>query len=332
MPARGRHRRHKPSPVSRASLTVTAGGAGLALPLMGAGVGHAAAGDTTDEQRNVAEHRTVQAVQAVQRAQPVQTLQAQAQPRAKTEQAATARAERQRKGTSYEVVSGDSLSSIARAHEVDGGWQDLYDRNRGVVGGDPDLILPGQRLSLEGQRAREEARQDAAAPETSPAPRTSEGGEAAADAPEKEEAEKQAAAPEPARASAPVAGAQTGTPYRAAGSGWSSGYHTGVDFPVPTGTTVRAVSGGSVVSAGWAGAYGYQVVLRHDDGRYSQYAHLSALSVSPGRQVNAGQRLGRSGSTGNSTGPHLHFEIRTGPGYGSDIDPLAYLRGLGVTV
>ncbi|MFC9490407.1 M23 family metallopeptidase, partial [Streptomyces hydrogenans] len=113
---------------------------------------------------------------------------------------------------------------------------------------------------------------------------------------------------------------------------WSSGYHTGVDFPVPTGTTVKAVSDGKIVSAGWGGAYGYQIVVRHDDGRYSQYAHLSAVSVREGQRVTGGQRIGRSGSTGNSSGPHLHFEVRTGPGYGSDIDPLAYLRARGVSI
>ena len=87
-----------------------------------------------------------------------------------------------------------------------------------------------------------------------------------------------------------------------------------------------------MVSAGWGGAYGYQVVLRHADGRYTQYGHLSAISVRQGQKVNSGQRIGRSGATGNATGPHLHFEVRTGPGYGTDINPLAYLRGHGVTV
>jgi murein DD-endopeptidase MepM/ murein hydrolase activator NlpD len=121
-----------------------------------------------------------------------------------------------------------------------------------------------------------------------------------------------------------------GTSYRAAGSSWSKGYHTGVDFPVPTGTTVKSVAAGEVVSSGWGGSFGYQVVVRHTDGRYSQYAHLSAIAVKSGQKVSAGQRIGRSGSTGNSTGPHLHFEVRTGPGFGSDIDPVAYLRAGGV--
>ncbi|MGW8839290.1 M23 family metallopeptidase [Streptomyces hirsutus] len=128
---------------------------------------------------------------------------------------------------------------------------------------------------------------------------------------------------------APVA-APLGTPYHKAGSSWSKGYHTGVDFPVPTGTSVKAVAPGAVVSAGWEGSFGYQVVVRHADGRYSQYAHLSAISVRSGQSVTAGQRIGRSGSTGNSSGPHLHFEVRTGPGFGSDVDPVAYLRAGGV--
>jgi murein DD-endopeptidase MepM/ murein hydrolase activator NlpD len=126
--------------------------------------------------------------------------------------------------------------------------------------------------------------------------------------------------------------APIGTSYHAEGSSWSKGYHTGVDFLVPTGTSVKAIEKGTVVSAGWAGSYGYQVVIRHADGRYSQYAHLSAISVRDGQSVGEGQRIGRSGSTGNTTGPHLHFEVRTGPGFGSDIDPLAYLRAGGVRI
>lgn len=124
--------------------------------------------------------------------------------------------------------------------------------------------------------------------------------------------------------------AALGTPYRSTTRYWPSGYHTGVDFLAPTGTIVRAVAAGEVIAAGWAGASGYQVVLRHPDGFYSQYAHLMALGVRAGQDVDAGQRIARSGSTGNSNGPHLHFEIRTGAGHGSDIDPVAHLRSHGV--
>ncbi|MFE2338044.1 M23 family metallopeptidase, partial [Streptomyces sp. NPDC059431] len=153
----------------------------------------------------------------------------------------------------------------------------------------------------------------------------------AAPAPKAAPVKQQQEAPASAGFVAPVSGG-TSTPYKAAGSMWSSGYHTGVDFIASTGTTVKAVGAGTVVSAGWGGAYGNEVVIRHADGKYSQYGHLSQLSVSVGQSVTAGQRIGLSGATGNVTGPHLHFEIRTGPSYGSDIDPLAYLRSKGVSI
>ncbi|EST36908.1 hypothetical protein N566_15765 [Streptomycetaceae bacterium MP113-05] len=426
MSARGRHRRYKPGPVSRTSLRVTAGGAGLALPLVATGTGQAAAENTwdrvaecessgrwhvdtgngyfgglqfsqstweafggtryaaradlaTQEQQIAVAERVLEgqgpqawpdcgpraglgtdgspaqaspvaapesraartpATPDTQTAQTAQTAQTKA---SREKRAAAARAERRGKATSYEVAGGDSLSSIARRQEVSGGWPALYERNRSVVGGDPDLILPGQRLSLESRAAPAPEKPgsttpDEERPQREPTPEKRQAEKEKQNKPEKRQqrADRSQTEPEPEPAGpvavAPVAGAHTGTPYRATGSGWSSGHHTGVDFPVPTGTRVRAVSGADVVSAGWAGAYGYQVVLRHADGRYSQYAHLSAISVSSGQRVNAGQRLGRSGSTGNSTGPHLHFEVRTGPGYGSDIDPMAYLRGRGVGI
>ncbi|HEX5567183.1 MAG TPA: M23 family metallopeptidase [Streptomyces sp.] len=128
----------------------------------------------------------------------------------------------------------------------------------------------------------------------------------------------------------PVRGVHHTTPYKVSGNSWSSGKHSGIDFPVVTGTPVRSVSAGTVVTAGWGGAYGNQIVIRHHDGRHTQYGHLSSLGVSPGQSVAAGQRIGLSGSTGNSTGPHLHFEARTGAFYGSDIDPVAYLRSQGI--
>lgn len=131
---------------------------------------------------------------------------------------------------------------------------------------------------------------------------------------------------------APVADDAIGTGYRVSGSMWSSGYHTGIDFPVHTGTPVRAVGPGTVVTAGWNSSYGYQVVIKHGDGKYSQYAHQSSLAVVEGQKLNGGDRIGYSGATGNASGPHLHFEVRTGPEYGSDIDPLRYLHSYGVTL
>ncbi|MFF5371897.1 M23 family metallopeptidase [Streptomyces sp. NPDC013187] len=113
--------------------------------------------------------------------------------------------------------------------------------------------------------------------------------------------------------------------------------HSGQDFAVPSGTQVVATHGGTVVKAGGNGAgdgpaYGNAVVIKHGNGTYSQYAHLSKVEVRIGQIVKTGQEIAKSGNTGNSSGPHLHFEIRTTPNYGSAVDPVKFLRGKGVTV
>lgn len=131
---------------------------------------------------------------------------------------------------------------------------------------------------------------------------------------------------------APISGSYVSTGYKSGGAVWSSGSHTGVDFHAASGTPVHAVGSGTVVEAGWGGAYGNQVVIKMNDGTYTQYGHLSSISVSVGQTVTPGQQIGLSGATGNVTGPHLHFEARTSAEYGSDIDPVAYLRSHGVNV
>ncbi|CAK7280377.1 M23 family metallopeptidase [Streptomyces misionensis] len=131
---------------------------------------------------------------------------------------------------------------------------------------------------------------------------------------------------------APIAHSYVSTGYEASSSLWSSGSHTGIDFHAASGTPVHAVGVGTVVSTGWGGAYGNQIVIRMADGMYTQYGHLSSIGVTVGQQVTAGQQIGLSGATGNVTGPHLHFEARTSPDYGSDVDPVAYLRNHGVNV
>ncbi|MFF7771436.1 M23 family metallopeptidase [Streptomyces massasporeus] len=131
---------------------------------------------------------------------------------------------------------------------------------------------------------------------------------------------------------APISGSYVSTSYKASSGLWSSGSHTGVDFHAASGTSVHAVGAGTVVEAGWGGSYGNQVVIKMNDGTYTQYGHLSSIGVSVGQQVTPGQQIALSGATGNVTGPHLHFEARTSPEYGSDIDPVAYLRSHGVSV
>ncbi len=95
--------------------------------------------------------------------------------------------------------------------------------------------------------------------------------------------------------------------------------HHGVDIGAPWGTPVRVASGGTVVFAGWFGGYGKLVVVDHGDGLATLYGHLSSIQVRPGQRVAPGTVVGRVGSTGYSTGPHLHFEIRV---HGRPVDPL----------
>lgn len=107
------------------------------------------------------------------------------------------------------------------------------------------------------------------------------------------------------------------------GFGWYGRRHTGLDFPVAFGTPIGAGGVGTVGYAGWnSGGYGNLVVVRHRLGFESWYAHLSQIAVSVGQPVAGGSVLGRAGSTGRSTGPHLHFEVRR---LGTPIDPVPYL-------
>ncbi|MEV3967507.1 transglycosylase family protein [Streptomyces sp. NPDC050698] len=403
MAVRGRHRRYQPNRINRASLTVTAGGAGMALPFMGTGAAQAADVDTWNKVAACEStsnwsintgngfYGGLQFTQSTWEAYGGRAYAARADLASKDQQIAVAEkvldgqgpgawpvcsaragltrggaepdirpaAERTKrkeaaKKTSfddvrpqstpqsragnaemYTVVRGDTLSGIADEQDVRGGWRGLYSVNRAAIGSDPDLIVPGQRLALRGDGATKTRPAHRPAPSAEP-PAKKPAQDHAKERPKeraKEESRERAGRSTATRQGlvAPVS-ASLGTPYRKAGSSWSKGYHTGIDFPVPTGTTVKSVAAGSVVSAGWGGSFGYQVVVRHADGRYSQYAHLSAISVRDGQSVSAGQRIGRSGSTGNSSGPHLHFEVRTGPGFGSDVDPVAYLRAGGVRI
>jgi murein DD-endopeptidase MepM/ murein hydrolase activator NlpD len=407
MAASGRHRRYQPNRINRASLTVTAGGAGMALPFMGTGAAQAADVDTWNKVAACEStsnwsintgngfYGGLQFTQSTWEAYGGRAYAARADLASKDQQIAVAEkvldgqgpgawpvcskragltrvggepdirpaAERTgqkdaKKKTSiedvrpqstpqsragnaemYTVVRGDTLSRIADDQDVRGGWRGLYAANRSAIGSDPDLIVPGQRLALRGEGGTKTRPEHRPAPSAKPSTKKPVQDRAKERPKERQKERSKDESRERADRStatrqgfvAPV-NASLGTPYRKAGSAWSKGYHTGIDFPVPTGTTVKSVASGSVVSAGWGGSYGYQVVVRHADGRYSQYAHLSAISVRDGQSVSAGQRIGRSGSTGNSSGPHLHFEVRTGPGFGSDVDPVAYLRSGGVRI
>lgn len=98
--------------------------------------------------------------------------------------------------------------------------------------------------------------------------------------------------------------------------------HEGVDIPCPTGTTIRAADGGTVVRAGWFGAYGLCVDIDHGTGLTTRYAHCSSISVSTGQKVGQGQVIAKVGSTGRSTGSHCHFETRLN---GKSVNPMNYI-------
>ncbi|KAB8168770.1 peptidoglycan DD-metalloendopeptidase family protein [Streptomyces sp. 3MP-14] len=129
----------------------------------------------------------------------------------------------------------------------------------------------------------------------------------------------------------PIAGDyELSATYGNSGDRWAS-KHSGQDFAVPNGTEVNAVHEGTVVKAGGNGAgdgpaYGNAVVVDHGDGTFTQYAHLSEVEVAVGDEVDTGEEIALSGNTGNSSGPHLHFEVRTTADYGSAIDPMKFLR------
>ena len=103
---------------------------------------------------------------------------------------------------------------------------------------------------------------------------------------------------------------------------WAS-THTGLDFAAPSGTPVMSVAGGVVTSTGYDGSYGNKVVVTLDDGTEIWFCHLTSFAASPGDAVGPGEVVGYVGSTGNSTGPHLHLEVR--PGAGDPVDPMSAL-------
>ncbi|WP_128817806.1 M23 family metallopeptidase [Streptomyces sp. S063] len=152
----------------------------------------------------------------------------------------------------------------------------------------------------------------------------------------KKTAAKKAAKKNAASWKAPVKKYKLTASYGTGGARWAA-KHSGQDFAVPIGTPVSAVHTGTVVKAGPNGAgdgpaYGNAVVIKHSNGKYSQYAHLSKVNVKIGQQVKTGQKIALSGNTGNSSGPHLHFEIRTTPNYGSALNPAAFLRSVHVSI
>ncbi|MGW6565435.1 peptidoglycan DD-metalloendopeptidase family protein [Streptomyces sp. NPDC054975] len=130
---------------------------------------------------------------------------------------------------------------------------------------------------------------------------------------------------------------KVGTPYKKRGGMWSLGYHTGLDLEAPVGTTIYAPADGTIVKTGSGGAYGNETLIEHANGVITQYAHQSRFVVGKGDKVKRGDPIGAVGMTGNTSGPHLHWEVRVpgvdnpfvggqdnGPGM---VDPEAWLDG-----
>lgn len=204
-------------------------------------------------------------------------------------------------GTAYKVKSGDTLVGISRTKLDATDWKPLYEANKEVIGSNPNLIFPGQSLVLPNTKAEKTVAKPA-------------------------EPEKA-----PSTVSLPIDGGTVAQNYGNPGN-YTLGIHTGTDFSAPAGTPVKAIADGTVVKSDTSSAYGVNVQIEHADGTYSLYAHLSAKTVFPGDKVTAGRMIGNVGSTGNSTGPHLHLEVRTEPtfGAGNFLDAMKWLNEQGL--
>lgn len=186
----------------------------------------------------------------------------------------------------------------------------------------------------EAKAAEEKAAAEKAAADAKQQQDAAEAKAAAAKKKAAEEAKKKAEAARLAKLAAsyaiPTSSYTITSTFGEAGSMWSSGYHTGLDFAAPTGTPIKAIHSGTVKSAGWSGSYGYRTVLELEDGTELWFCHQSSIGVGVGQKVTTGDTIGRVGATGNVTGPHLHLEVHTPDGTG--IDPMSWLRARGLTV
>jgi murein DD-endopeptidase MepM/ murein hydrolase activator NlpD len=214
-------------------------------------------------------------------------------------------------GLVYTVTLGDTLSDIAAYYQTDVQTITSFAPNQLSS---PDDVIEGKILVLPG----------AVPPAPAPPPETPE--------PEPEPAPIYAAEPDsdpaPVYEPEPVTPQYTSSgyiwPFYGAISTYFSGYHRGIDIDGfgAYGATIAAVADGIVVLAAYQDwGYGYHVIIQHSDGSRTLYAHLSDIWVGQGQYVSQGEGVGALGSTGYSTGPHLHFEIHIG----GPVDPLAYL-------
>jgi len=250
------------------------------------------------------------------------------------------------------VLDFQARAGLSRTGEVDAKtWQSLFRASVSYVSGDsaiaerivrdeprsaprlrvvdrqtqsepPEASLPSRQAALENLvSVGREPDVTPASPAKQPANRP---------AVERPRVERPVAAPAPAPAPAPAAGCGTlaspveGTVTSSFGEDRGDHRHAGQDISAPSGTPVRAVDCGTVTQAAGGGGYGNIVCVKHSATVSTCYAHLSSFETKRGDYVEVGQMIGRVGSTGNSTGPHLHFEVREN---GSAVDPAPYLGG-----
>ncbi len=212
--------------------------------------------------------------------------------------------------TTYVVRPGDTLSTIASTQKVSGGWRGLWKLNRGVVGSNPNLIFPDQKLRLGGKAAPSEPARKNSAERSS-------------------RSAKRAAAPKANGWTLPLESYNLTGRFGANGSNWSSSHH-GLDFAAPEGTPIHAVGAGEIIETNSGDAYGNSIKIRHADGTVTLYGHMTRYARTSG-SVDTGTVIGYVGSTGNATGPHVHLEVRpNGGGLDDAVDPEAWLRNKGL--
>jgi murein DD-endopeptidase MepM/ murein hydrolase activator NlpD len=223
-------------------------------------------------------------------------------------------------GVVHTIAADDTLDSIARKYNVDPAVVVDFNELKPGEALMPDrrLIVPGGSLPIAVRPVApsppvQRTLPPAAAPRTAPA--------APAPAPRTTQPQTRRA-----RVPAPPPAAPTGRlswPTRGVITTYFSGWHPGIDVAAPIGTNIAAADGGRVEFAGWNNwGYGYRVVVNHGNGYTTTYNHLSVISVRVGQQVGKGQQVGLMGSTGRSTGSHLHFEILRN---GAFLNPLGVL-------
>ncbi len=234
-------------------------------------------------------------------------------------------------GVVHTVGAEDSLDSIAQRYAVDpAGIVDFNGLKPGeVLQPERVLVVPGGSLPVVPRPVAPPVAPPVARPQLPSLPirpPTTPPQQTRPQAPAQPQRPAAPPVPVPAPAPRPPAPAPTGRlswPTRGIITTYFSGWHPGIDIAAAFGTHIGAADGGTVVSSGWNNwGYGYRVVIDHGNGYSTTYNHLSVISVRSGQVVGKGQQVGLMGSTGRSTGPHLHFEILRG---GSYVNPLGSL-------